>query len=280
MAVLVAKAQHDLSKLEPLDGTNYKQWSQKLLIFFEQLDVDYVLFTIPPEAEVPAETSFVAITPVMSEKKPEEDAKVKCDRDNKTVRGHLLNHMNNTLFDLFVNQKSAKKIWNTLKIRYGGDDADRKKYVVGKWLQFHMVDEKPLMDQVHEYENLVTNVLSEANLVESSTSNKVRTQSVLMLPKEGSMKMSHKPTSQPKPQINLAEQEEVIAAVVVEANLVENKQIGYWTRVPQDTSAPTKNYSKSFKKHMTMNVFLWAIPPPPEFWVKGRFFLNSLSAKF
>ncbi|KAL0453364.1 UNVERIFIED_CONTAM: hypothetical protein Slati_1314500 [Sesamum latifolium] len=34
--------------------------------------------------------------------------------------------------------------------------------------------------------------------------------------------MSKKPTSQPKPQINITEQEEVIATVVVEANLVEN----------------------------------------------------------
>ncbi|KAL0324974.1 UNVERIFIED_CONTAM: hypothetical protein Sradi_5066700 [Sesamum radiatum] len=86
---------------------------------------------------------------------------MKYDRDNKTVRGHLLNHMNNILFDLFVNQKSAKEIWNTLETRYGSDDVGRKKYMVGKWLQFHMADDKPIMDQVHEYENLVADVLSE-----------------------------------------------------------------------------------------------------------------------
>lgn len=39
----------DLSKLEPLNGTNYRRWSsQKLLIFFEQLEVDYVLTVDPP----------------------------------------------------------------------------------------------------------------------------------------------------------------------------------------------------------------------------------------
>ncbi|KAK4409327.1 hypothetical protein Sango_0005700 [Sesamum angolense] len=69
--------------------------------------------------------------------------------------------MNNILFDLFVNQKSEKEIWNTLETRYGGDDPGRKKYVLGKWLQFHMADDKPIMDQVHEYENLVADVLSE-----------------------------------------------------------------------------------------------------------------------
>ncbi|KAL0378952.1 UNVERIFIED_CONTAM: hypothetical protein Sradi_3200700 [Sesamum radiatum] len=283
MAISVTKALPDLSKLEPLDGTNYKRWSQKLLIFFEQLDVDYVLFTTP-EPEASTETSTVAITSVIPGNRPQDDAKAKYDRDNKTVRGHLLNHMSNTLFDLFVNQKSAKEIWNTLETRYGGDDAGRKKYVVGKWLQFHMVDDKPIMDQVHEYENLVADVLSEgmkmcdvlqanvllekfpptwseyrnhlkhkkkdlnlqelishmrteeanrlkdkeisnphisfkANLVESSTSSKNRTQGIPML----SRKDQKNPPSQLTPQANLTEQEEIIAAVVVEANLVENK---------------------------------------------------------
>ncbi|KAL0420562.1 UNVERIFIED_CONTAM: hypothetical protein Slati_3079100 [Sesamum latifolium] len=58
-----------------LNGTNYKRWSQKLLIFFEQLDVDYVLFTAALEPEASTETSSVAITPVITEKRPEEDAK-------------------------------------------------------------------------------------------------------------------------------------------------------------------------------------------------------------
>ncbi|KAL0320415.1 UNVERIFIED_CONTAM: hypothetical protein Sradi_5303000 [Sesamum radiatum] len=322
MAISVTKALPDLSKLEPLDGTNYKRWSQKLLIFFEQLDVDYVLFTTP-EPEASTETSTVAITSVIPGNRPQDDAKAKYDRDNKTVRGHLLNHMSNTLFDLFVNQKSAKEIWNTLETRYGGDDAGRKKYVVGKWLQFHMVDDKPIMDQVHEYENLVADVLSEgmkmcdvlqanvllekfpptwseyrnhlkhkkkdlnlqelishmrteeanrlkdkeisnphisfkANLVESSTSSKNRFQhkGKKQFQKNGQQKTfkandgkiqknkltcyccgkpGHKayqcfqrkdqknPPSQLTPQANLTEQEEIIAAVVVEANLVENK---------------------------------------------------------
>ena len=33
--------------------------------------------------------------------------------------------------------------------------------MVGKWLQFQMVDNKHVMDQVHEYENLVDDVLCE-----------------------------------------------------------------------------------------------------------------------
>ncbi|KAL0287408.1 UNVERIFIED_CONTAM: hypothetical protein Scaly_2765200 [Sesamum calycinum] len=225
--------------------------------------------------------------------------------------------MNNILFDLFVNQKSAKEIWNTLETRYGGDDAGRKNYVVGKWLQFHMADNKPIMDQVHEYGNLVADVSEyrnhlkhkkqdlnlqelifhmrteeanhlkdkeisnssiffKANLVESSTSSKDRLQpkgnkfqkgrqqktfkgndgkiqknkvSCYCCGKLGhkayqcfqmkdQQKTSHKPPSQSRPQINLTEQEEVIAAVIVKANLMENK-----TDWILDTGASKQFYS-------------------------------------
>ena len=74
-----------------------------------------------------------------------------------TVRGHL--------FNLFVTQESAKEsakdIWCILEPHYGGDDSGRKKYNVGKWLQFQMTDDKPVVEQINKYENLVANVLSE-----------------------------------------------------------------------------------------------------------------------
>ena len=47
---------------------------------------------------------------------------------------------------------------------YGADDADdagQKKYIVGKWLQFQMKDNKSIVEQIHKYENPVANVLYE-----------------------------------------------------------------------------------------------------------------------
>jgi len=62
--------------------------------------------------------------------------------------------MSNPLFDLFMIFKSAKIIWTKLEAKYGSDDAGKSNYVFGKWLQFHIVDDKPIMEQVHVYENL------------------------------------------------------------------------------------------------------------------------------
>ena len=69
--------------------------------------------------------------------------------------------MANPLFELFFNFKSVKLIWTKLDAKYGSDDAGKKKYVVGKWLQFQTTDEKPIMVQVHTYENLCAEVLAE-----------------------------------------------------------------------------------------------------------------------
>ncbi|CAN1732005.1 Retrovirus-related Pol polyprotein from transposon TNT 1-94 [Linum perenne] len=75
--------------------------------------------------------------------------------------GHILSHMINPIFDLLVNNKSSKSILETLQKKYGGDDVGKKKYVVGAWLKFQMTDDKPIMDQVHQFENLTTDVLAE-----------------------------------------------------------------------------------------------------------------------
>ena len=45
--------------------------------------------------------------------------------------------------------------------KYGANDAGNYNYVTGKWLQFQIVDDKPIMEQIHEYENLVADVLNE-----------------------------------------------------------------------------------------------------------------------
>ena len=69
----------------------------------------------------------------------------KFEKDNKTVGRHLLNHMTNLLFNLFITIKSTKIIWKKLEVKYGADDALKKKYVVGEWLHFQITDDKPLM---------------------------------------------------------------------------------------------------------------------------------------
>jgi len=82
-------------------------------------------------------------------------------KDNKLACSYPLNNMSNPLSDLFVNFKSAEIIWTKLEATYGLDDVGKRKYVVGKWLQFQIVEDKPMMEQVHTYKNLCAKVLNE-----------------------------------------------------------------------------------------------------------------------
>ncbi|XP_038889290.1 uncharacterized protein LOC120079196 [Benincasa hispida] len=163
----------DLSKLEPLEGSNYRLGFRIFLYFFSKLKVYYILIGNEFDGGKVIDTgkSVVEIDPnsskvtdplefCQSSTKPATDSR-KFEKDNKTVCGHLLNHLTSSLFDLFVVQTSVKVIQDTLESRYGGDDAERKKYVIEKWLQFQVMDKKPIVDYVHEYENLMANVLSE-----------------------------------------------------------------------------------------------------------------------
>ncbi|KAK9035489.1 hypothetical protein V6N11_077528 [Hibiscus sabdariffa] len=108
------------------------------MIFFEQLDLDHVL--LDPVSAFPVSTTPMTLDDATPEDDGEPDAAVvaaaaeKYAKDNKT---------------------------DTLEKKYGADDADIKKYVVGEWLKFQMTDEKPIMDQVHDYKRLVSYILAE-----------------------------------------------------------------------------------------------------------------------
>ncbi|KAA0056743.1 ty1-copia retrotransposon protein [Cucumis melo var. makuwa] len=201
---------------------------QKLLIFFKQLEVDYVLTTDLSSSDPPATTS-TSSDPESSTGPP---------------------------------ATAAVTDQSTLESRYGGDDAGRKKYVVGKWLQFQMTDDKSIVEQIHEYENLVANVLSEgmkmceilqANVLLKKSPPSWNDYRNHLKHKKKDLKLqeliSHicteeanrlkdkkkghksyqsnqrkgRPSQKPTPQANLAEQDSEIIAAIVEANLIKYK---------------------------------------------------------
>ena len=95
MAASFKKNLPEVCKMEPLNGTNYKRWSQNYYYALKKLE-----------------------------------------KDNKLAQSYLLNNMSNPLFDLFVNFKSTKIIWTKQEDKYGSDDARKRKYIIGKRLQF------------------------------------------------------------------------------------------------------------------------------------------------
>jgi len=93
-----------------------------------------VLFSKLLEENVAFETSTVSVDgTVKDESKNTDEATIKkFGKYNKTIRGHLLNHMTKPLFNLFVTFKYAKIIWEKLEAKYSVYNAEKKKYVIGE----------------------------------------------------------------------------------------------------------------------------------------------------
>ena len=137
MTLSINKALLDLSKLEPLDGTkpNYKRWSQKLLIFFEQLEIDYVLFSDLTEGNNASEISAASPDGTVKDKSKSANKAIlkEFEKGKKTVKRHLLIHMTNpsSICLLYLNMsKSYRRYWrsNTELMML----KKKKKYVIGE----------------------------------------------------------------------------------------------------------------------------------------------------
>nr|GFA14725.1 zinc finger, CCHC-type [Tanacetum cinerariifolium] len=58
--------------------------------------------------------------------------------------------MDDSLFDIYQNIESAKALWESLESKYMAEDASSKKFLVGNFMNYKMVDTRPVMDQYHE----------------------------------------------------------------------------------------------------------------------------------
>jgi len=114
----------------------------QLLIFFKELEVNCVLFADLIEENTSETTTASGVgTSKDKFKTINGETMKKFEKDNEKVR-HLLNYMTNLLFDLFVTFKSTKIILEELEVKYGAEDAGKKKYMVGEYLHFQITDNK------------------------------------------------------------------------------------------------------------------------------------------
>ncbi|XP_074300549.1 uncharacterized protein LOC141631828 [Silene latifolia] len=71
----------------------------------------------------------------------------KWDNDDYIWRGHILNGMSDSPFDIYQNLESAKEFWDQLESKYIDEDTSSKNFLVGKFMNFKMCDARPVMEQ-------------------------------------------------------------------------------------------------------------------------------------
>ncbi|XP_073275466.1 uncharacterized protein [Primulina huaijiensis] len=136
----------EVYRLERFDGLNFTRWKDKLIFLLTELGVFYILVSNPPDLPTPKDDDSDAIK---AARKKREDDEIRC-------RGHILNSISDCLYDLFRSIQSPKEIWNALEAKYTSEKQGTDRFICMKYLEFHMHDNKSVMNQVDELQVLVS----------------------------------------------------------------------------------------------------------------------------
>lgn len=60
--------------------------------------------------------------------------------------------LDNTLYNVYSGVDSAKSVWESLEKKYKTKDAGSKKFIVGKFQDYKMVDSRTVISQIQELE--------------------------------------------------------------------------------------------------------------------------------
>ena len=131
-------------KPEKFSGYYFATWQQKMLFYLTQLQLAKFLKEVPPvvsEDGVDAATTFNAIEA--------------CNHSNFLCSNYILNGLSDTLYKVYKVKTTSKELWESLDHKYKIEDAGSKKFLVARFLNFVMVDSKPLMSQVEALQLII-----------------------------------------------------------------------------------------------------------------------------
>ncbi|GAV85291.1 UBN2_2 domain-containing protein, partial [Cephalotus follicularis] len=147
-----------ITKLEKFDGSFFRCWKTKVYFFLSALKLSHVL-----NEEKPIEKENETVAEIMTLNKWNEDGFM--------CKGHILNALSNSLYDVYETkcaEKTAKELWEDLESKYKTEDAGHKKFIVSKLFDFNMSDSKFVMSQVNELQYIMNQIISEGHTLDES----------------------------------------------------------------------------------------------------------------
>ncbi|CAH9125353.1 unnamed protein product [Cuscuta epithymum] len=165
---MVTVPSNSVEKPEKFNGLNFKRWQQKMLFYLTTLGLARFLTEDAPVV-TGSEVDVQSLNAVEAWK-----------HSDFLCRNYVLNGLHDALYDVYSKLATAKELWNALDHKYKSEDAGAKKFVVGRFLDFKMVDPKTVVNQVEkikmifheiqkEEEMILSAVVTEVNLVGSNS---------------------------------------------------------------------------------------------------------------
>ena len=75
----------------------------------------------------------------------------------------ILSALSDSLCGIYYEYKSVKELWITLEKEYGLDDTGIKRFTSSSFNKFMMSDNKPVNDQLHEFQDFIRHLQSKGN---------------------------------------------------------------------------------------------------------------------
>ena len=123
-------------KPHAFDGSNYKRWKARALLWLTAMQCFYV--SRGKRSEPPLS--------------PEEEAKF--EASDCLFRGALISVLADNIVDVYMHMPSGKDMWDALEAKFGVSDADSELYVMEQFYDYKMVDDRSVVEQAHEIQML------------------------------------------------------------------------------------------------------------------------------
>ncbi|KAL0307597.1 UNVERIFIED_CONTAM: hypothetical protein Sangu_3020700 [Sesamum angustifolium] len=134
---------------EKFSRNDFKRWHQKMLFYLTMLNLARFLSE---------EVLVVSEGEIDTQKRAAMDV---WGHGDFLCRNYILNGLNDTLYNMYSSATIARAIWESLEKKYKTEDAGLKKFIVGKFLNFKMVDSKTVMNQVQEFQIILHDLHAE-----------------------------------------------------------------------------------------------------------------------
>ena len=144
---------HSLPNLnfEVFDGKDFPRWRGKMEFFLRRLKLTYVLEQPCPN-DPGAEADANEIASVI-------DQIARWQDDDYMCKNYILSGMANKYYDQYSAKcNSAKDLWDTLQAIYLAEEASSRKFLVSNYVEFKMVDEKAITEQVQEFQLIANKI--------------------------------------------------------------------------------------------------------------------------
>ncbi|XP_057476852.1 uncharacterized protein LOC130764565 [Actinidia eriantha] len=145
-------------------------------------------------------------------------------------RNYVLNGLDNSLYNVYCAKTTAKELWESLEKKYKTEDAGVKKFVVGRFLEYMMVDAKTVISQVQEFQLILHEIHAEG--MQLSETFQIGHQAKDCRSRKnqgsGSKKPKHAQANMTVENISNGVNDMNLCAVVTEVNLIGSNAKEWW----------------------------------------------------